>query len=63
MNRIAYLCDQKKECNKSPICGFQCKHTEDITHAKNRVRFYPSKKSKFSNIKIENNERMLVEEE
>lgn len=32
---ITYLCDKKKECNEE--CG-QCKHTQDIKHAKNFKR-------------------------
>ena len=33
--RALYLCDQKMDCWASPICGKECKHTADDTHAKN----------------------------
>ena len=32
---IAYLCNQKKDCNTSLICGKECEHTLDIEYAKN----------------------------
>ena len=28
-----YLCDQKKECNKSDYCGKECTKTFDKDHA------------------------------
>lgn len=61
--KTAYLCDQKKECNKSFICGNKCKHTMDIKHSKNKIRVYPYKGLRFQNIGIEHGERMLIEEE
>lgn len=35
MNKVAYICDRKKSCNKSPSCGITCRTTLDISHAKN----------------------------
>lgn len=35
MNKVAYICDRKKSCNKSPSCGTICTTTLDISHAKN----------------------------
>ena len=34
-----YLCNQQKPCNKSPICGKDCKHTNDKRYAKHRELF------------------------
>ncbi len=30
---IMYICDQKKYCNASILCGTECKHTADRSHA------------------------------
>ena len=35
MNKVAYICDRKKSCNKSPLCGITCITTLDVSHAKN----------------------------
>lgn len=32
---IMFLCDRKRECHGSPGCGLTCRHTADISHAKN----------------------------
>ena len=32
---IAYICDQKKDCNTSSSCGKECIRTADLNHAKN----------------------------
>lgn len=29
-----YQCDQKDNCNKSPYCGKECKHTTNPEHKK-----------------------------
>ena len=34
---VIYLCDKKKECNKSFGCGEFCNHTTDIRHAVNFI--------------------------
>lgn len=34
-----YLCNQKKPCHKSPICGKDCKHTNDKRYALHRGLF------------------------
>ena len=42
MNEVIYLCDRKKECNKSITCGGEyCNHTYDPEHAKNRTTDHP----------------------
>ena len=30
-----YVCNQKKACNASILCGKECTHTADINYAKN----------------------------
>lgn len=30
---IMYICDQKKYCKASILCGKECKHTADRNHA------------------------------
>lgn len=31
---VIYICDRKKECNKSEFCGYPlCTHTKDVNHA------------------------------
>ena len=32
---VAYLCDGQAKCKGGIMCGKECKHTEDIKHAKN----------------------------
>lgn len=32
-----YICDRKRDCHGSGLCGTQCKHTTDIRHAKYKV--------------------------
>ncbi len=34
-----YLCNRKKGCSKSPICGKDCKHTNDKRYALHRELF------------------------
>ena len=29
---MLYLCDRKKKCNHSPMCGEECIYTDDPTH-------------------------------
>lgn len=29
---VMYICDRKKYCNASELCGKQCKHTADRNH-------------------------------
>ena len=38
--RIAYLCNQKQDCNSSLFCGKECNHTLDIQYAKNFALAY-----------------------
>lgn len=35
MNKVIYLyvCDRKKDCNWSALCGVECNHTKDRRHA------------------------------
>lgn len=37
-----YICDRKAECCKSLMCGKECKHTTDVTHAANFERVVSS---------------------
>lgn len=41
-SKIFYICDKKKNCNKSASCGKYCNHTSDTDHAKNGAIFTPS---------------------
>lgn len=33
---IMYICDKKKYCNASKLCGVECTHTADRKHALHR---------------------------
>ena len=35
MNIVFYICDRKKPCSISPLCGKDCKHTLSSEHAIN----------------------------
>lgn len=41
-SKIFYICDKKKNCNKSASCGKYCNHTSDSEHAKNGEIHTPS---------------------
>lgn len=55
MNKVAYICDRKKACNGSLLCGTLCTKTRDVEHAKNfeithgtgGVKVYREKESGF----------------
>lgn len=34
-HRAMFLCDKKLDCSNSRACGKLCKHTTDVSHAKN----------------------------
>lgn len=33
--KIFYICDRKRSCNSSRICGLECRHTMKEDHAVN----------------------------
>lgn len=35
--KYMFLCDQKRDCRTSAVCGTMCRHTADIEHCKNEV--------------------------
>lgn len=37
MNKIAYICDQKRNCGRFEHCQVDCFHTTDEFHAKNGI--------------------------
>lgn len=48
MNEVMYLCDRKKECNKSITCGGEyCSHTYDPEHARNGATDHPELDERF----------------
>ena len=53
---IAYLCNQKKHCNNSAICGGLCRHTLDDKFALNGKCENPETDKRFikeSNVRID----------
>lgn len=43
MRAYYYICDRKKECKNTSVCGKTCRHTKDESHAKIKGQhwFYP----------------------
>ena len=44
---IIYICDKKRECNKSSVCGTFCNHTYFPEHAKNGTCKVPTLSPRF----------------